>query len=126
MQARPLVCNACNKTLDPTIQTVVYLGWGARLDSSPGPEIVLALCPTTVEQLHSGTNSPCVATAMMLLTVAKIAPVPATYDDWLASYLRRLQQKSKSKQTLSSPNKNPTLANFCREARKNNLSPEKY
>jgi hypothetical protein len=87
MQGRPLVCNACNKSLDPNTQSVVYLGWGTRLNDNTGPEIVLALCATTLGQLECGANSPCVATALRLLSAAKITPVPANYDDWLASSL---------------------------------------
>ena len=99
MQTRPLVCNACNKSLDPNTQTVIYLGWGTRLDGSPGPEIVLALCATTLEQLGCGTNSPCVATALRLLTAAKITPVPATYDNWLASALPQTIATKQPKKT---------------------------
>ncbi|MEW5975531.1 MAG: hypothetical protein AB1898_06960 [Acidobacteriota bacterium] len=82
---KPLACSACKKRLDPNIDSVVYLGWGQRCDNRPGPNIVLAFCSTTMEQLDRGLTSPCVATALKLLLAAKITPIPTTFDQWQIS-----------------------------------------
>lgn len=87
MEGRPVHCSACGRELDPNFESIVYFTWGRGLDGRTGP--VLALCPTTSEQLDAGATSPCVAAALKLFRAADISPVPATYAEWLESFLRQ-------------------------------------
>ncbi len=85
MRPATLSCSACQKELDPNLQSVVYLGSETSGFGNRGPAIVLVLCPTTAEQLSEGMSSPCVATAAKLFAAANITPVPCTYEQWLSS-----------------------------------------
>ena len=89
MKPRPLICSACNKRLDPNMQTIVYFGWGTRRDGKLGPAMVLALCSTSQEQLDAKLVSPCVTTAVKVLSAANITPTPVTYHDWLDASVPR-------------------------------------
>lgn len=82
MSAKPLVCCVCNRPLDRNQESVIYLGWGTRLDGKLGYQMVLALCAVPLEGLGA---SPCVVVACKLLTAVGIHPVPLTYDEWLTA-----------------------------------------
>jgi hypothetical protein len=87
LSAQPLICSACNRPLDRNRESVIYLGWGMRLDGKAGYAMALALCAVPYEELDQRDVSPCVAAALKLLDAVGIVPVPLTYDGWLAARL---------------------------------------
>jgi hypothetical protein len=94
--------------MDPNLESIVYFAWGKSLAGGQRP--VLALCPTTPEQMDSGTSSPCVASALKLFRTANITPVPATYVQWLESFLPASDLKEKADFDLLLARREPKLS----------------